>query len=181
MKHPSPYHFLVCLALLWSATGRGQYIADGSLPDANEELLHAAERAYRAGDLATAVRLTDQLIERDAGHVNALLQRGACHNLLGDHERAVADFSAVIGIRSDHIWAYICRGTAYLKLGRHELAIADLNTVIALDPKNEEAYNNRGWARKASGDIGGACKDWNTSKRLGNAEAKIILKNNRCK
>jgi hypothetical protein len=31
------------------------------------------------------------------------------------------------------------------------------------------------------GDTEGACEDWNKSKQLGNAEAKIILKNNHCK
>ena len=98
-----------------------------------------------------------------------------------EYDKAVTDFSAVIAVKPDHTWAYTSRGSSYSKLGEHELAIADFNKVLTLDPKNEEAYNNRGWARKATGDQAGACKDWNTSKRMGNAEAKIILTNNRCK
>jgi hypothetical protein len=41
--------------------------------------------------------------------------------------------------------------------------------------------NNRGWSKKFKGDKDGACKDWNASKKMGNDEAKIILKNNQCK
>lgn len=57
----------------------------------------------------------------------------------------------------------------------------DFDTVLSIDPKDQEAYNNRGWARKALGDMSGACQDWRTSKKLGNGEARIILENNRCK
>ena len=50
-----------------------------------------------------------------------------------------------------------------------------------LTQKEPEAYNNRGFTKKLSGDLQGACADWNISKKLGNDEAKVILKNNHCK
>lgn len=172
----------VMLVAVLAGTGTmAQYLADNVKRDGIEELFQAGERAYRNGDHATAVTLFDQVIEREPGHLNAHLQRGFCHGLLGAHDKAVSDFTAVIERKSDHSWAYTSRGSAYNKLGKHELAIEDFNKVLALDPKNEEAYNNRGWARKATGDMAGACKDWNASKRMGNAEAKIIMTNNRCK
>ena len=59
-------------------------------------------------------------------------------------------------------------------------AIKDFNMAIEIDPKNSEAYNNRGWSKKGLGDKDGACQDWKTSKKMGNEEAKIILKNNQC-
>ena len=83
--------------------------------------------------------------------------------------------------KPEHAWAYTSRGSAYGKLGRHQEAIADFNRVIALDARDPEAYNNRGWSKKALGDEKGACDDWRASKRMGNAEARIILENNRCK
>ena len=51
---------------------------------------------------------------------------------------------------------------------------------IELDPRDQEAYNNRGFALKKLGRKDEACKDWNKSKKLGNKEAKVILKNNYC-
>jgi hypothetical protein len=53
--------------------------------------------------------------------------------------------------------------------------------VLNIDPNNQEAYNNRGWAKNGLGLYKEACLDWKTSKKLGNEEAKIILKNNNCK
>lgn len=158
-----------------------QYMADATPRSGVEELYKAGERAFRSGDQATAITLFTEVIANEPDHINALLQRGFCNSLQGAYDLAIRDFSAVIEHKADHTWAYTSRGSAYSKLGRHDLAIADFDKVLALDPKNEEAYNNRGWSRKATGDIGAACKDWNTSKRMGNAEAKIILTNNRCK
>jgi Flp pilus assembly protein TadD len=67
-----------------------------------------------------------------------------------------------------------------MKLKKYGEAKADFDDVIAADPENSEAYNNRGWCKKRLGNKEGACEDWKTSKKLGNSEAKIILKNNGC-
>lgn len=172
---------LILSFLLCGPASMAQYLVEHQERDGMEELYQAGERAYRRGEHALALNLFDQVIERIPGHLNARLQRGSCHGSLGSLDKAVADFTVVIEAKDDHIWAYTSRGSAYHRLGEHDLAVADFNKVLALDPRNEEAYNNRGWARKSTGDQTGACKDWNTSKRLGNAEAKIILTNNRCK
>ena len=67
-----------------------------------------------------------------------------------------------------------------MKLKQYEKAMEDFNAILAADPENQEAYNNRGWCKKYLGDPAGACEDWKQSKKLGNSEAKIILKNNGC-
>lgn len=173
---------LITAAMLFAGRdAMAQYLADNGPTNSIEDVYQAGERAYRAGDHATAILLFGQVIAVDPNHLNAHLQRGFCNAIQGAHQAAVDDFSDVIAQKPDHAWAYTSRGSAYGKLGKHDLAIADFDKVIALDPKNQEAFNNRGWSRKATGDMPGACKDWNTSKRMGNAEAKIILTNNRCK
>jgi len=145
------------------------------------QLYGDGERAYRSGDYQAAILLFTKVLALDVENLNAYLQRGFCNSLLKQYAAAASDFTAVIERKADHAWAYTSRGSAYAKLGQHEKAMADFDQVIALDPKNEEAYNNRGWSRKALGDINGACVDWKASKKMGNAEAKIILENNRCK
>lgn len=146
-----------------------------------EDLFKQGEIAYRNGGYAKAIGLFDQVIEQDNDHLNAYLQRGFCNSLLQKYDAAVADFTEVIKRKNDHLWAYTSRGSAYNRMGKPELAVRDFDKVLALDPKDQEAYNNRGWARKAMGNITGACTDWRTSKKLGNAEAKIILSNSGCK
>lgn len=173
---------LLFLFLVLITTGiRAQYMAEAISPPTEQELFDAGEKAYRAGDRDTAIGFYDRVLAKDPNHLNALLQRGFCYSLQKEYAKAVKDFTAVIAQKKDHSWAYTSRGSAYAKLGNHDLAIADFNKVLQLDPKNEEAFNNRGWSHKATGDMKAACKDWSSSKQMGNAEAKIILKNNRCR
>ncbi len=160
---------------------QAQDLANADAGDQVKELFEQGERAYRSGAHQEAVQYYSRVLALDADHLNAYLQRGFCNSILKDYKAAVKDFSAVIQRKSDHLWAYTSRGSAYNKLGRHAEAMSDFDRVIALDPRNEEAYNNRGWAKKAMGDAKGACKDWKESKKMGNAEAKIILSNNHCK
>ena len=149
--------------------------------DGTEALFKEGQLAYGNGGYAKAIALFTEVLQRNPDELNAYLQRGFCHSLLREYDLAISDFTALISRKNDHLWAYTSRGSAYEKLGRHDLALSDFDKVIELDPRNQEAYNNRGWTRKAMGDAEGGCEDWKTSRKLGNAEAKIILKNNRCK
>jgi tetratricopeptide (TPR) repeat protein len=145
------------------------------------DYFNKGEFYYRNFSHQEAVTYYNRVLELEPNHVNALLQRGFCRNILKDFEGAIADFSEVIRLNPDHKWAYVSRGSARNKTGKYELAIADFNRALELDPSDQEAYNNRGFSKKLMGDKKGACEDWNTSKKLGNQEAKIILKNNYCK
>jgi tetratricopeptide (TPR) repeat protein len=136
---------------------------------------------YRNADYQLAVTMFSKALMLDPGHQNALLQRGFCKNIIKDFEGAIADFTDVIRLNPDHKWAYLSRGSARNKTGEYQLAIEDFNKALEMDPTDQEAYNNRGFSKKLAGDKIGACEDWNKSRKLGNAEAKIILKNNNCK
>lgn len=139
------------------------------------------EAAYRAGGYAKAVEHFTHALTIDPDHLNAYLQRGFSYSIQGEYKLAIADFTSVLERKPDHLWAYTSRGSAYAKMGRNDLAMADFNKVLELDPHDQEAYNNRGWAKKAEGDLKGACSDWKASRKMGNEEAKIILKNNNCR
>lgn len=172
--------------LLFGATAlllQGAYGQEKASIEASgaDETFRQGEKAYNAGAYAKATGLFSEVLQKDPEYLNAYLQRGFCHSLQGEYDAAVADFSAVIERKADHLWAYTSRGSAYNKSGKPELAIRDFDRVLQLDPRNQEAYNNRGWAKKALGNAEGACQDWRSSRKMGNAEAKIILLNNRCK
>jgi tetratricopeptide (TPR) repeat protein len=172
---------ILCALALSTCIGQAQELAQ-HLPDPEvEKAFREGELAGRKGNHDKAIALFTQVIERDPQHINALLQRGFYQSVSKRYELAVADFTAAISLKNDHLWAYTSRGSAYNKLGRQAEAMADFDKVLSLDPKDQEAYNNRGWSKKALGDLKGACKDWKTSKKLGNGEAAIILKNSNCK
>ena len=128
-----------------------------------------------------ATRVLTTALETDPTHVNSRIKRAFAFLMLKDYTSAIDDYSMVLEERPELHNIYNSRGSAYMKNKQYYNAIKDFDKVIELDEKNSEAYNNRGFCKKHTGDNDGACKDWKTSKKMGNQEAKIILKNNRCK
>lgn len=146
-----------------------------------EEYFKEAELLYRNFDYNEAIPFYDKAIELDPANPTYYLQRGFCKNITKDFDGAVSDFSALIDLSPGNGFAYVSRGSALNKMERYEEAMEDFNKALEIDPKDQEAYNNRGFSKKGLGDKDGACKDWKSSRKLGNEEAKLILKNNYCK
>ncbi|MFN8152744.1 MAG: tetratricopeptide repeat protein [Bacteroidia bacterium] len=136
---------------------------------------------FAQGKQKEAIRSFDLAIASDSANFDAWIKRGFLKSMTGDFEGEMNDYNYVILHAPDHVHAYISRGSAYNRLKQYQKGLDDFNTALKLDPQNQEAYNNRGFAKKAMGDMDGACEDWNKSKKLGNAEAAVILKNNYCK
>jgi len=146
-----------------------------------EAIFNKAEGLFANEKYTEAAELYSRVVALDSDNLNGYLRRGFCFSVLKQYEKAVADFSVVIDRHGKHPFAYISRGSAYNKLKKFETALIDFDLALNLDPKNQEAYNNRGWAKNGLGLYKEACADWKKSKKLGNEEAKIILKNNSCK
>lgn len=149
--------------------------------DEIKELSVKAQIEYNSANFKEAIQVYSDILEKNNEHRNALLQRGFCYAALQMYDEAIIDYSMLIKIEPEHVEAYVSRGSALNKVENFDLAIEDFNYAIKLDPKNQEAYNNRGFAYKGLDNMDEACKDWNISRKLGNEEASIILKNNRCK
>lgn len=127
-----------------------------------------------------ALKYYNQAIQNDPTYMDAYVKRAFVHSIMKDYTSAIADYDAIIASNPNLPHTYVSRGSAYNKLEKYEEALKDFNKALELDPGNAEAYNNRGWSKKGLGDKEGACSDWKASKKLGNEEAKIILKNNQC-
>jgi tetratricopeptide (TPR) repeat protein len=140
-----------------------------------------AQTCFNSAQYEKAVELYTKSIEADSSNYNSWIRRGFTKGMLKDFTGEIDDYTKVILKDPDHIWAYISRGSALNRRNEFNKAIEDFNKAIEIDPREPEAYNNRGFAKKGLGDKEGACDDWVRSKQLGNAEAKIILKNNYCK
>ena len=147
----------------------------------SNELYNRAMTQFRLSHPQEAIKLLDEALSFDTLNYNAYIKRGFVKGSVGNYEGELADYNTVLNYDSTHVQAYLSRGSAYSKLKKYDLAMNDFNKVIKFDASNYEAYNNRGFVKKAQGDFEGACKDWGYSKKMGNQEAIIILKNNHCK
>ena len=147
----------------------------------SNEFYNKAMTQFRLSHPQEAIKLLDQALSFDTLNYNAYIKRGFIKGSVSDYEGELGDYNTVLNFDSAHVQAYLSRGSAYSKLKKYDLAMNDFNKVLMFDASNYEAYNNRGFVKKAQGDFEGACKDWNYSKKMGNLEAIIILKNNHCK
>ena len=145
-----------------------------------EELTEKGKVKANMGKDDEAIELYSEAIAKDPKHLDAYIKRAFSLIRLKEYEKAISDYNVIIENRPDNIYAYLGRGSALNKLEKYKEAISDFDQALSLDPDNQEAYNNRGWAKKGLGDQDGACKDWKESKKRGNREAKIIMKNNDC-
>lgn len=149
--------------------------------NASAKFFNQAMIKYRQAKNEEAIKLLTSSINADTLNDDAWIKRGFIKSRVGDFDGELQDYNRVIAIHPDHKWAYISRGSALNRMGKYTEAIADFNKALSIDPNDAEAYNNRGFAKKGLGDKEGACVDWNASRKLGNAEASVILKNNNCK
>jgi tetratricopeptide (TPR) repeat protein len=145
-----------------------------------ERSFKAGENFYNSGNYTRAIDHYTEAITTDPNYLNAYLRRAFCYTANKQYTKAITDYSKIIKDQSNNVWALNSRGSAYNKIEKYDKAIADFNRVISIDPSFSEAYNNRGMSKKLKGDKKGACSDWKKSKKLGNGESKIILKNNGC-
>jgi tetratricopeptide (TPR) repeat protein len=74
------------------------------------------------------------------------LRRGMMFALIGDKERAEADFRAAIKIAPDYQSPYIFLGSVLRRTDRWTEALAACNKAIELKPDDSRAYNARMWA-----------------------------------
>ncbi len=144
------------------------------------ELINKGLHFTQKGEYTEAISNFNAAIAIDENNLDAYVKRAFAYSMLKEYEKAVSDYSKLIELKPNFAVAYFSRGSALNKLERFNEALADFDKVITMEPTNSEAYNNRGWSKKGLGDKDGACEDWKTSKKMGNKEAKIILKNNQC-
>jgi tetratricopeptide (TPR) repeat protein len=146
-----------------------------------EKLFKKGMERQQAGEFSDAIAAYDKALETDSTLVKAYLQRGFCKVANKDYQGGIDDYTKLISYDPSHTWAYISRGSARNRLNDFKNALADFDKALELDPKNQEAFNNRGFSKKGLGDFEGACNDWHQSRKMGNEEAGIIIKNNHCK
>lgn len=95
-------------------------------------------------------------------HVN----RGVEYAAKGDHDRAIADYSAAIRIDPKFAEAYHNRGTSWASRGEPDRAIADFDAALRLNDKDPDVYHSRAVEWTVKGDYARAMADYDAVLRL---------------
>jgi tetratricopeptide (TPR) repeat protein len=123
-------------------------------------------------DLETALSVLNSIINDEdqpaSERAAALLERGRCFDISGDHQQARADFAAVLALKGAFEQQtpeeLVNRGFAKWRVGDTRGALADYTTLVTLAgaPKEQvvAALVNRGVAKEGLGDTQGAMADY---------------------
>jgi tetratricopeptide (TPR) repeat protein len=114
-------------------------------------------------------RVAEALADADAG---VLLDPSLYYTRLyvaryaGEHERAIADATNIIGAEgadSPNLpYLYSARGLARVEAGDASAGMQDLDEALRIDPEQAAIYDRRGYARYLLGDYAGAESDFNS-------------------
>ena len=128
----------------------------------------------------TVIQGCSQII--DAGKASkealaiALFNRGNAYDDSGDHDGAIADYTASIKLKPDYADSYFNRGFAYESKEDYDSAIADYTALIKLSPDYAKAYYGRGRAQEAKGDLKEALADYQQAARLAPGNGTVLKK-----
>lgn len=158
---------LLAVSLFFTATA-------AAVAESADEVCKRAEVLCTHNHFWQAVPLFDQAIELDGKCARAYHGRGNCYNLLGKHDKAIADWTKWIEIEPQDARAYQNRGTAYRALNQLPQAIKDYDQAIHLDPRYVKAHYNRGTCYEQLGDAHKALQDYEEA--LANASSNPTMK-----
>jgi eukaryotic-like serine/threonine-protein kinase len=126
------------------AAERAARHADATPADSARDHYLLAMTSARDGRFAQALDHLDEALRREPDDHWAWMQRGLCHQELGEHARAAGDFGVCIGLRPSFAWGYFNRGYALAQCGKREAALADYTLALQRDPGLAAARVNRG-------------------------------------
>lgn len=124
-----------------------------------------------------ALKEYDEIIAmRGHDYLEAYLNRGLTHKMLGDFEGAIQDLNQVIEVDATDPEAYKNRGNIYMLYGYHFHAMKDYTKAINLDKTYAEAYHNRGLAQFLVYSRSAGCFDLEQAAKYGLKDAEEKLK-----
>jgi serine/threonine protein kinase/Flp pilus assembly protein TadD len=128
--------------------------------------------AYARGQrYAQAVTELDAALELNPHHYWSWVQRGICHQELGDSVMSASDFGVCIGLRPEFAWGYFNRGYVLDRSGHKAEAVRDYTAALERDAELLVARVNRGLALLELKQYAQALADFDRAADLGRDDA----------
>ncbi len=104
----------------------------------------------------------------------AFTNRGLAYKRKGQWDRAIADYSEAIRLKSDDAQVFNNRGNAYYHKGHLDRAIEDYDDAIRLNPDLAVAFSNRGNVYRKKGRFDRAIEEYDKAIRLKPDDAQVF-------
>ena len=106
----------------------------------------------------------------------AFTNRGLAYKKKGHVDKAIADFSEAIRLKSDFVFAFNNRGNAYYRKGQFDRAIKDYDKAILLKPDDGQVFANQGLTYEKKGEPTQALRDFKKAYALGYHHPLLLKK-----
>lgn len=130
---------------------------------------------HEASDYKGAIEDYGKAIKSDKENKTAYFNRGICALAIKDYKAALSDFNKTIELDPNFANAYYSRATVFVSMEKYSDALPDLDKTIQLKPTMVNALTLRGQIRMQSGNVNGACEDFNKAKDIGDKQADVYL------
>lgn len=104
----------------------------------------------------------------------AFANRGLAYKRKGQWDRAIADYSEAIRLKSDDAEVLNNRGNAYYHKGQLDRAIKDYDGALRLQPDLAEAFSNRGNVYRKKGQFDLAIKNYDKAIHFKPGNAQVF-------
>ncbi|MBT6046550.1 MAG: tetratricopeptide repeat protein [Candidatus Scalindua sp.] len=118
-----------------------------------KDLLQEALKLHQAGNLGSAAKCYNKLLEMQPNNIDALFLSGTLNLQSGKLDLACLLFRKALELEPGYAMAHGNLGTALQESGRFEEAIASYRQAIALRPDYTDAHYNLGNTFKAQGKL----------------------------
>lgn len=136
------------------------------IPKRLAELHASSEQHLSRADFLQSLETCSAVLKIDPTSALAFYRRGHCQQMLGEDDKAIADFDRAIELEPRYEGAFLARGDARYARGEFDLAIADYESALEADPKSAGALYMRGRCRYALGDYDQAIADYDAALQI---------------
>ena len=131
-------------------------VADAAALDEKRIATAYAMLALFTSDGAGAIGYYDKAIALVTDEPEYYASRGLQYELLGEYDRAHADFEKGLALKPDHYNIFVFRALTYKQQKEEARALADLDRALAINPKHHVPYMIKGEILLAQGDTANA-------------------------
>jgi tetratricopeptide (TPR) repeat protein len=128
------------------------------------------------GDYQGAIEDYSRALQLDPELSIALNNRGYARHFLGDEEGALQDFNDAVTEGDSMAVAVLNKASLMAVEHQYEGSLKLLDRILEHNPEEAVLYLNRGLIRELTGDLDGACEDWNRVQALGSRDADEYIK-----